>query len=104
MGGGGKMHNCGLCIFFMTYKESDPEKQLKRSGLWGVPWQPSSERIWRCHYCGLGQCCDVGLLSGPGTSMWQKKKKRSKLWRSRIPGFKSGSVTAGHVTNARPAI
>ena len=34
----------------------------------GVPWWLRGLRIWHCHYCGLGCCCDVSSIPGLGNS------------------------------------
>ena len=43
----------------------------------------SGLRIWHCHCSGLGNCCGVGLIPVPGTSIYcrcglKKKKKISQ--------------------------
>ena len=45
-------------------------------------------RTRHCHYSGLGHCCGVGLIPGPGTLMLQ-------VW----PKKKGGSSCCGSVVN-----
>ena len=52
-------------------------------------------RIQRCHYCGLGSCCDVGLIPGLGTSScceWCQKTKRIRKKYAFIVSLKIISV------------
>ena len=47
----------------------------------GVPWWLSGLRLWHCHCCGCGYCCDSGLIPGLGNSAccrYSQKKKKEK--------------------------
>ena len=64
---------CFIELFFVDWLKIN---------FYGIPWWPSRLRIWRCHCCGKGCCCDpIGLIPGPGTSTGltiSKKKKKKK--------------------------
>ena len=54
----------------------------QKKSIYGVPWWLSGLKIQCCPCSGLGHCCGVGLIPGPGTSICcrrgQKIKKKKK--------------------------
>ena len=55
----------------------------------GMPWWPNGLGIQHCHGCGLGHCCGVSLIPGPGTStllwVWPKKLNLKCLSATHLP-------------------
>ena len=66
--------SCGWCLRTL-------DGFLRRRESWGSLWC-SRSRIRHCHCFGSGDCCGVGSIPGPGTSMFcgrgQKKGKQIK--------------------------
>jgi len=55
------------------------EKPSPQSSLMGL----NGLRILHCHCCGLGCCCGMALIPGPGTSTWPEEEAQSYL--SKLP-------------------
>ena len=63
-------------------------------------------RIQHCHCSGLGYCCGIGLIPGPGTSTfcghgWKKKKKGAAQSSRNLLCLRLGHIARLHLAHAQ---